>query len=60
MNTTTLLDTLAESDLYRDYARSFSAATGLPLALRGIEEWQPPFRGHAKENSFCPGCERSM
>ncbi len=53
MNTTTLLDTLTESELYKDYERSFSDATGLPLTLRGSEAWQPPFRGKAKENGFC-------
>jgi len=50
---TTLLEALTESDIYRDYARAFSEATGLPLALRAKETWQPTFRGKARENSFC-------
>jgi AraC-like DNA-binding protein len=50
---TTLIAALTESDIYRDYARAFSEATGLPLALRATDAWQPTFRGKARENSFC-------
>ena len=50
---TALLEALTESDIYRDYERAFSEATGLPLALRGKETWQPTFRGKPRENSFC-------
>jgi AraC-like DNA-binding protein len=49
----TLLDTLTESDIYRDYERAYSDATGLPVALRGADAWQPSFRGKRRENSFC-------
>ncbi len=52
-NNTALLSTLTESEMYREYERAFSAATGLPLALRPRDAWQAPFRGKAKENSFC-------
>ncbi|MEO6785795.1 MAG: helix-turn-helix domain-containing protein [Chthoniobacteraceae bacterium] len=52
-NSNALLDTLIESGIYRDYERAFSEATGLPLALRPAEAWQPPFRGKPRENSFC-------
>src|SRR6266446_7565685 len=52
-DTTALLETLTKSDLYRDYERAYSDATGLPLALRGTQAWQPPFRGKARENAFC-------
>ncbi len=48
-----LLRTLTESDFYRDYARAYSDATGLPVALCGTEVLQPPFRGKARENPFC-------
>ena len=48
-----LLQTLSESPVYRRYERAFSSATGLPLALRSLETWQPPFRGKAQENEFC-------
>jgi AraC-like DNA-binding protein/ligand-binding sensor protein len=52
-DTTALLETLLGSDMYRDYARAFSDATGLPLTLRAVDAWQPPLRGKAKENGFC-------
>lgn len=48
-----LLGTLAKSEIYRDYERAYSDATGLPLALCGTDSWQPPFRGKVRENSFC-------
>jgi len=44
-NDTTLLDALRRSEIYRDYERAYSDATGLPIALRGSETWEPPFRG---------------
>ncbi len=52
-NSNALLEMLARSEIFRDYERAFSDATGLPLALRPVEAWQPPFRGHRRENSFC-------
>jgi AraC-like DNA-binding protein/ligand-binding sensor protein len=52
-NRSALLNTLAESPVYRRYERAFSSATGLPLALRARESWDPPFRGKAQENEFC-------
>ena len=48
-----VLQTLSESPVYRRYERAFSSATGLPLALRPVETWQPPFRGKAQESEFC-------
>ncbi len=48
-----LLEKLSRSKIYRDYERAFSAATGLPLTLRPVENWQPPQRGKANENPFC-------
>jgi len=54
MNTNAaLIETLTESDIYRDYERAFSDATGLPLALRPVETWQPPLRGKPRGNAFC-------
>jgi AraC-like DNA-binding protein/ligand-binding sensor protein len=52
-NQTALLDALTDSNVYRDYERAFSDATGLPLALRAKQAWQPPFRGKRNENAFC-------
>jgi AraC-like DNA-binding protein len=48
-----LLNVLAESPTFREYQRAFSNATGLPLALRPLETWQPALRKTLKENPFC-------
>jgi AraC-like DNA-binding protein/ligand-binding sensor protein len=48
-----LVEKLTRSAIYRDYARAFSAATGLPVGLRGVEHWQLPLHGTANENPFC-------
>ena len=40
-----LVEKLARSAIYRDYVRAFSAATGMPLALRSVEHWQQALRG---------------
>jgi AraC-like DNA-binding protein len=50
---TPLVERLAESQLYCDYERAFSEATGLPLRLRSIDSWQLPHHGQRKENPFC-------
>jgi AraC-like DNA-binding protein/ligand-binding sensor protein len=50
---TTLLEALTKSPVYRRYERAYSAAIGLPLALRSPQAWQPPFRGKSRENEFC-------
>jgi len=49
----TLVETLTNSSLYLDYARSYTEATGLPVALRPVETWQLPLHGKRKENRFC-------
>jgi AraC-like DNA-binding protein/ligand-binding sensor protein len=54
-----LVEKLTRSAIYRDYVRAFSAVTGLPIALRGIEHWQPALRGGANENPFCALMARS-
>src|SRR4051812_27178345 len=48
-----LIGQLSRSALYRDYERAFSAATGLPLALRPVEHWQVALHGQENENPFC-------
>ena len=48
-----LIDTLRRSKLYRDYERTFSAVTALPLALRPVEFFGLPFQGKTNENAFC-------
>ena len=44
---------LQKSDIYRDYQRSFEAATGLPLALRAVGSFQTPLHGSRHANPFC-------
>ena len=48
-----LLEALRHSKLYQDYERTFTEATGLPLALRPVECFGLPFRGKKNENAFC-------
>lgn len=48
-----LIETLEHSALYQGYQRAFTAATGLPLALRPMVTWQLPLHGRPGENSFC-------
>src|SRR3712207_6398426 len=48
-----LIGQLSRSALYRDYARAFNNATGLPLTLRPVEHWQMALHGKENENPFC-------
>jgi AraC-like DNA-binding protein/ligand-binding sensor protein len=54
-----LVEKLTRSAIYRDYVRAFSATTGMPLALRAVEDWQPALRGAQNENPFCELMARS-
>ncbi|MBM3823769.1 MAG: helix-turn-helix domain-containing protein [Verrucomicrobia bacterium] len=48
-----LIETLSESSIYKDYERSFTETTGMPVALRPVETWRLPLHGKRKENPFC-------
>ncbi len=48
-----LIERLSQSQIYRDYERAFSDATGLPLSLRPVAYWQAAHRGKKTENPFC-------
>src|SRR5258708_22474130 len=48
-----LLEALVESQLYKEYERSFNEITGLPLTLRAVDSWQLPHHNRRKENPFC-------
>ncbi len=48
-----LLETLAESKIYRDYERAFMEATGLPVTLSPVESWQLPHHDKKAQNEFC-------
>jgi len=49
----TLIQTLSNSSLYRDYAEAYTEVIGLPLALRPVQSWQLPFHRQRKESPFC-------
>jgi AraC-like DNA-binding protein len=48
-----LLETLSHSEMYQNYERAYTDATGLPVTLRPVETWQLPLHGRRAENSFC-------
>jgi AraC-like DNA-binding protein len=48
-----LLEALISSKLFQEYERAFTAATGLPVALRPVETWQLPHHGKTNEGPFC-------
>src|SRR6266446_5287844 len=48
-----LIETLTHSQLYQDYERAFTEATGLPVALRPVETWQLPLHGKRQESPWC-------
>ena len=48
-----LIEQLSRSQIYQDYERAFSRATGLPLKLRTAEVWQAVHHGTKYENPFC-------
>lgn len=37
-----LVGTMTRSQIYQDYEKAFSEATGLPVAFRAVESWQTP------------------
>src|SRR5688572_5726266 len=48
-----LVETLTHSQMFQEYERAFTEATGLPLAFRPVETWQIPLHGKRKENPWC-------
>jgi AraC-like DNA-binding protein/ligand-binding sensor protein len=48
-----LVRKLAGSALYLDYQHAFSETTGLPLALRSVEDWQLAHASDRHQNAFC-------
>ena len=48
-----LIETLANSQMFRDYERAYSEATGMPLSLQPVETWRLPLHGKRHENPFC-------
>jgi len=48
-----LVEQLSQSQIYQDYERAFSRATGLPLTFRPPEVWQFAHQGKKYQNPFC-------
>jgi len=48
-----LLEAILSSNLFKEYERAFTGATGLPLALRSVESWRLPHHGERNEGPFC-------
>ena len=48
-----LLETLTHSEMFQNYERAYSEATGMPVTLRPVETWQLPLHGKRRENPFC-------
>lgn len=58
---------LTQSQIFEDYRKAFSEATGLPLAFQAVGRRRPALRGNAFSNAFCemlvktaPGCRLCM
>jgi len=48
-----LVRKLAAGALFQDYQHAFGEATGLPLALRSVEDWQLAHATDRHQNGFC-------
>jgi len=48
-----LIEALTATQIYQDYARAFSEATGLPVALLPVDSWRLPHNGALAESPFC-------
>jgi len=48
-----LIEALQQSQVYLDYERAFSDATGLAMTLQPVNSWQLPLYRHRNENEFC-------
>lgn len=48
-----LLELLTRSEMFQDYQRAYTEATGLPLTLRPVETWQLALHGKRGESAFC-------
>lgn len=47
------IEALSQSQIYQDYERAFTKATGLPLSLRSVDSFQRAHDGKRSENPFC-------
>ena len=49
-----MIEQLAGSELFQEYERAYSTATGIPLAFRPLETFDLPFQGKRQETPFAP------
>jgi len=48
-----IIEALIRSEMFQNYERAYTEATGMPMTLRPVEAWRLPFHGKRKENAFC-------
>ncbi|MEM9158882.1 MAG: PocR ligand-binding domain-containing protein, partial [Verrucomicrobiota bacterium] len=48
-----LTQKLSETQMFKDYEKAYSNASGLPVAIRPIQSFQMAMRGKKYENPFC-------
>ena len=48
-----IVQKLIKSEPYQRFRVAYGDLTGLPLALRSIDYWQPPLRGEMRERLIC-------
>ena len=48
-----IIEVLTGSEMFQNYERAYTEATGMPMTLRSAEAWGLPFHGKRKENDFC-------
>ena len=52
-SSTTLVQRITRSKLFRDYEHAFSDATRMPLTFQPVDSWQLSLHGKKYENPFC-------
>ena len=48
-----IIEALTRSEMFQNYERAYTEATGMPMTLRSVEAWRLPFHGKRRENAFC-------
>ncbi|HVY71078.1 MAG TPA: helix-turn-helix domain-containing protein [Verrucomicrobiae bacterium] len=48
-----MIEKLAGSEIFREYERAYTEATGMPVTFRPLETWRLPLHGKRNENRFC-------
>ncbi len=48
-----LIEMLIRSEIFQNYKRAYTVATGMPVSLHPVTTWQLPFHGKGAGNAFC-------